>query len=73
VSLLRQSFKKALNTKQFAGKVDADARFGVYVVVQGIPTPFVNGKRVQNTSDYAADSPVPIVTSRVMAYCRALH
>jgi protein-disulfide isomerase len=41
-------FRKALVTKQFASKVAADMKLGGQVAVQGTPTLYLNGRRVQN-------------------------
>jgi protein-disulfide isomerase len=56
VGLKLEPFKKALDSKEFAAKVDADAKLGSEVAVQGTPTMFINGKRVQNPTDTAAVS-----------------
>lgn len=48
------AFKKSLNDKQFSAQVDADMKLGEEVSVQGTPTMFVNGKRVENPTDLAA-------------------
>jgi protein-disulfide isomerase len=56
IGLKLEPFKKALDSKEFAAKVDADAKLGGDVAVQGTPTMFVNGKRVQNPTDTAAVS-----------------
>jgi protein-disulfide isomerase len=58
VGLKLESFKKALDSKEFAAKVDADAKLGTDVAVQGTPTMFLNGKRVQNPTDVAAVSKI---------------
>jgi len=49
-------FKKALDNKEYAAKVDADMKLGNDVSVSGTPTLFINGKRVQNPTDVAAVS-----------------
>lgn len=54
VGLDVEKFKKALDGKEFAAKVDADMKLGNDVAVSGTPTMFINGKRVQNPSDAAA-------------------
>lgn len=56
LGLKMEPFKKALDTKEFAAKVDADMKLGNDVSVSGTPTLFVNGKRVQNPTDVAAVS-----------------
>ena len=50
------AFKKALDGKEFAAKVDSDMKLGNDVAVSGTPTMFINGKRVQNPTDTAAVS-----------------
>jgi len=47
-------FKKALDDKEFEKKVDSDLKLGGDVAVQGTPTVFLNGTRVQNPTDYEA-------------------
>ncbi|MGC4095438.1 MAG: thioredoxin domain-containing protein [Polyangiaceae bacterium] len=49
-------FKKALDDKKLGEQVDADMKLGEQVQVQGTPTMFVNGARVDNPSDFAAVS-----------------
>jgi protein-disulfide isomerase len=56
VGLKIDQFKKALDGKEFAAKVDADMKLGNDVAVSGTPTLFVNGKRVQNPTDVASVS-----------------
>ncbi len=56
VGLKLEPFKKALDNKEYAAKVDADAKLGNDVSVSGTPTMFINGKRVQNPTDTAAVS-----------------
>ena len=56
VGIKLEPFKKALDSKEFAAKVDSDAKLGSEVAVQGTPTMFINGKRVQNPTDTAAVS-----------------
>jgi len=56
VGLKVDAFKKALDSKEFAPKVDSDVKLGGEVAVQGTPTMFLNGKRVQNPTDTAAIS-----------------
>ena len=48
------SFKKSLDDKKFAAQVDADMKLGEEVSVQGTPTMFINGKRIENPTDFAA-------------------
>jgi len=50
------AFKKALDSKAYAADVDADMKLGESVAVNGTPTMFINGARVQNPSDFAAIS-----------------
>jgi protein-disulfide isomerase len=45
------SFKKALDDKAFAATVDAESKLGEEVAVDGTPTMFLNGKRVENPTD----------------------
>ena len=45
------AFKRSLDEKTFAAQVDADMKLGERANVQGTPTLFVNGKRVDNPSD----------------------
>ncbi|MFZ5895741.1 MAG: DsbA family protein [Myxococcota bacterium] len=45
-------FKKALDDKKLAEQVDADMKLGEQVQVQGTPTMFVNGARVDNPGDF---------------------
>ncbi len=54
VGLKEPEFKKALDDKQYAAKVDADVKLGGEVSVNGTPTMFLNGKRVDNPTDFAA-------------------
>jgi len=56
VGLKLEPFKKALDGKEFAAKVDSDMKLGNDVSVSGTPTLFINGKRVQNPTDGAAVS-----------------
>lgn len=46
------NFKKALDTDQYSAQVDADMKLGEQVAVQGTPTMFVNGARVQNPTSF---------------------
>ena len=50
------AFKKALDGKAFAADVDADVKLGESVAVQGTPTMFINGARVQNPTSFEAIS-----------------
>lgn len=45
-------FKGALNDKETAAKVEADKALGNLAGVQGTPTMFVNGKRIQNPTNF---------------------
>ena len=56
VGLKVDQFKKALDGKEFAAKVDADVKLGNEVGVSGTPSMFINGKKVQNPTDLAAVS-----------------
>ena len=56
IGLKIEPFKKALDGKEFAAKVDSDVKLGGEVAVQGTPTMFINGKRVQNPTDTAVVS-----------------
>jgi protein-disulfide isomerase len=47
-------FKKALDDKTYAAAVDNDMKLGTGVGVQGTPSMFINGKKVQNATDSAA-------------------
>ena len=44
-------FKKALDGGTYKAAVDADLELGKAVAVQGTPTMFINGERVQNPTD----------------------
>ena len=46
-------FKRSLDEKTFAAQVDADMKLGERASVQGTPTLFINGKRIDNPSDEA--------------------
>ena len=48
------SFKQALADEKFKAQVDADLKLGKQAIVQGTPTMFVNGKRVENPADFAS-------------------
>ncbi len=52
------AFKEALSTSKFAEKVASDMKLGEGVAVQGTPTMFANGKRIENPTDFAAISAV---------------
>jgi protein-disulfide isomerase len=45
-------FKKALDGKAYAADVDSDVKLGESVAVQGTPTMFINGARVQNPTSF---------------------
>ena len=47
-------FKQALDAEKFKEQVDQDMKLGEQAHVQGTPTMFVNGDRVDNPSDFAA-------------------
>lgn len=49
-------FKKALDEKTFASQVDSDMKLGEGVAVQGTPTMFINGARVENPTSFEAIS-----------------
>lgn len=46
-------FKKSLDDKKFEAQVKADMKLGEEVSVQGTPSMFINGKRVENPTDLA--------------------
>jgi protein-disulfide isomerase len=46
-------FKAELDSKQHESRVESDVNMGGQVAVQGTPTMFVNGKRVDNPTDFA--------------------
>jgi protein-disulfide isomerase len=46
-------FKRSLDEKKFAAQVESDMKLGERANVQGTPTLFINGKRVDNPSDAA--------------------
>lgn len=46
-----EKFKKALDDKTFVAPVDADMKLGTDVGVQGTPSMFINGKKIQNATD----------------------
>jgi protein-disulfide isomerase len=50
------AFKKALDSKTYAADVDADMKLGESVAVNGTPTMFINGARVQNPTSFEAIS-----------------
>jgi protein-disulfide isomerase len=47
-------FKKALDDKKLSEEVEADMKLGEKVQVQGTPTMFLNGARVENPTDFTA-------------------
>lgn len=47
-------FKKALDSKTYAAAVESDMKLGESVAVQGTPTMFINGARVQNPTSFEA-------------------
>ncbi len=47
-------FKKAIEDKAIAERVDADMKLGEKAAVQGTPTLFINGQRVENPTDFTA-------------------
>lgn len=49
-------FKKALDDKTYAAQVDSDMKLGEGVAVQGTPTMFINGARVENPTSVEAIS-----------------
>lgn len=51
IGLNMAEFNKALDSKTFAEAVDADMKLGGEVGVNGTPSMFLNGKRVQNAMD----------------------
>ena len=50
------TFKKALDTKQYLAAVDADVKLGGEAAVNGTPSLFLNGARVQDPTNFAAVS-----------------
>lgn len=48
-----EQFKRSLDQKTFATQVDTDMKLGERANVQGTPTLFINGQRVENPSDSA--------------------
>ena len=56
VGLDMVKFKKALDESTHGAAVDRDMKLGEDVKVNGTPTIFLNGKRVQNATDFAAMS-----------------
>jgi len=56
VGLKVDEFKKALDEKAFAPQVDADMKLGTGIGVQGTPSMYLNGKKVQNATDVEAIS-----------------
>jgi protein-disulfide isomerase len=49
-------FKKALDSKENEARVKADMALGSEVAVQGTPSLFLNGKRMENPTDFASVS-----------------
>jgi protein-disulfide isomerase len=47
-------FKKALDSKAYSADVDSDVKLGESVAVNGTPTMFINGARVQNPTSFEA-------------------
>ncbi|MBN1607727.1 MAG: thioredoxin domain-containing protein [Polyangiaceae bacterium] len=56
IGLNLAKFKKALDSKETEARVKADQELGTQVAVQGTPSLFVNGKRVENPADFGAVS-----------------
>jgi protein-disulfide isomerase len=56
VGLNLVKFKKALDSKENEARVKADQELGSEVAVQGTPSLFINGKRVNNPTDFSAVS-----------------
>ncbi|HEY6880105.1 MAG TPA: thioredoxin domain-containing protein [Polyangiales bacterium] len=52
VGLNVPSFKKALDSKEFAATVDGELKMGEEVAVQGTPTMFLNGARVADPTNF---------------------
>jgi protein-disulfide isomerase len=50
------TFKKSLDEHKFAPTVDADMKLGESVQVQGTPSMFINGARVQNPTSFESVS-----------------
>jgi protein-disulfide isomerase len=48
------TFKKSLDDHKFAPAVDTDVKLGEQVQVQGTPSMFINGARVQNPASFEA-------------------
>jgi protein-disulfide isomerase len=48
------SFKKALDSKEFAPAVDGELKLGEEVAVQGTPTMFLNGARIADPTNFDA-------------------
>jgi protein-disulfide isomerase len=46
------SFKKALDSKEFAATVDAEMKLGEEVAVQGTPSMFLNGARIADPTNF---------------------
>lgn len=47
-------FKQALDSESFKARVDQDVQLGSQAIVQGTPTMFINGARVENPTDFGA-------------------
>ena len=56
VGLNVATFKKALDGKQYVAAVDADVKLGGDAAVNGTPSLFLNGARVENPSSFEAVS-----------------
>lgn len=54
VGLNVAQFKKSIDDKTYAAQVEADMKLGEQVQVQGTPTMFINGARVENPTDFSA-------------------
>ena len=48
------AFKKSLDDHSFAAAVDSDVKLGEQVHVQGTPSMFINGTRVENPTSFDA-------------------
>jgi protein-disulfide isomerase len=57
VGLNVAEFKKALDSKAYAGTVDAELKMGEEVAVQGTPTMFLNGARIADPTNFDAIAP----------------
>jgi protein-disulfide isomerase len=56
IGLNEAEFKKALDDKTFEAAVNADMELGKKIGVQGTPSLFLNGKKIQNATDVDAMS-----------------